>query len=224
MTKSNRDEMLKNFKATVKGFFDNRDWDGTENEALSVDGGMEVQFNITSRDFFEYVASHPRMRFLNYANLLVRVSGYTAYFKDLNPQMQQEVIERSEYVLSTGLAKPFVPYVPANQSSSTALPFSLDSFLSVLDKGSNLISEAVLKNLAGHLKEILADKMLEGLLAAMQLAFKLSKRGLFDNYLDGYWDHIKDFKGTYLFEARRWCRGCGRLRARKDGHQEGWFR
>jgi hypothetical protein len=31
--------------------------------------------------------------------LLVRVSGYTAYFKDLNPQMQDEIIERTEYGL-----------------------------------------------------------------------------------------------------------------------------
>jgi formate C-acetyltransferase len=40
-------------------------------------------------------------------DLLVRVSGYTAYFKDLNPQMQQEIIERTEYNLSTGHAVAF---------------------------------------------------------------------------------------------------------------------
>jgi formate C-acetyltransferase len=37
-----------------------------------------------------------------YPDLLVRVSGYTAYFKDLNPQMQKEIIDRTEYLLSTG--------------------------------------------------------------------------------------------------------------------------
>jgi formate C-acetyltransferase len=42
-----------------------------------------------------------------YAELLVRVSGYTAYFKDLNPQMQREIIERTEYNLSTGHAVEF---------------------------------------------------------------------------------------------------------------------
>jgi pyruvate-formate lyase len=219
-----RNEMLKNFAATVKGFFDNRDWDGTENEALSVDGGMEVQFNITSRDLFEYVASHPH-EISDYSDLLVRVSGYTAYFKDLNPQMQQEVIERSEYVLSTGMAKPFVPYVPAHPATGNGLPFSLDSFLSVLEKGSNFITETVLKNLADHLKEILADNMLESLLAAMQLAFKLSKRGLFKNYLDGYWDHIKDFEATYLFEARDGAEAAvvfkqERMEIKKDGSDE----
>ena len=34
---------------------------------------------------------------------MVRVSGYTAYFQDLNPQMQQEIITRAEYDLVDGL-------------------------------------------------------------------------------------------------------------------------
>jgi formate C-acetyltransferase len=50
--------------------------------------------------------AHPE----KYPELLVRVSGYTAYFKDLNPQMQAEIINRTEYLLSSGIAvyhKPF---------------------------------------------------------------------------------------------------------------------
>jgi pyruvate-formate lyase len=35
--------------------------------------------------------------------MLVRVSGYTAYFKDLNPAMQNEIITRAEYDLSEGV-------------------------------------------------------------------------------------------------------------------------
>ncbi|MEZ4579084.1 MAG: glycine radical domain-containing protein [Desulfobacterales bacterium] len=30
-----------------------------------------------------------------YPNLLIRVSGYSAYFNDLSPQMKEEVISRS---------------------------------------------------------------------------------------------------------------------------------
>ena len=45
-----------------------------------------------------------------YPELLVRVSGYTAYFTDLNPQMQKEIIDRTEYLLSTGRAVPFEPF------------------------------------------------------------------------------------------------------------------
>jgi pyruvate-formate lyase len=33
----------------------------------------------------------------NYRNLLVRISGYNAYFVTLNRNMQMELIERAEY-------------------------------------------------------------------------------------------------------------------------------
>jgi pyruvate formate-lyase/glycerol dehydratase family glycyl radical enzyme len=70
------------------------------------DGGMEIQFNIIPHDTFVDAVTHPE----KYPELLVRVSGYTAYFKDLNPQMQAEIINRTEYLLSSGTAvlrKPF---------------------------------------------------------------------------------------------------------------------
>lgn len=81
---------LDDFVAYVKGYFDCKD---SESE-----GGMEIQFNVTSHDTFIKAMNHPE----NYPELLVRVSGYTAYFKDLNPQMQKEIINRTEYNLSTG--------------------------------------------------------------------------------------------------------------------------
>jgi formate C-acetyltransferase len=83
-------EMLDKFAATVEGYFDDKN-EGSE-------GGMEIQFNITSRETFEDARVNPE----NHRELLVRVSGYTAYFIDLNPQMQKEIIERTEYLLSTG--------------------------------------------------------------------------------------------------------------------------
>ncbi len=81
---------LGNFAAIVEGYFD--DLKGTR------DGGMEIQFNIVSRQHLENAIKNPEA----FPDLLVRVSGYTAYFKDLNPQMQREIIERTEYHLSTG--------------------------------------------------------------------------------------------------------------------------
>jgi len=42
-------------------------------------------------------------------DLLVRVSGYTAYFKDLNKQMQREIIDRTEYRLRDGKMRSFPP-------------------------------------------------------------------------------------------------------------------
>ena len=90
-----RQQVLENFVAAVKGYFD-----ATEDQEA---GGMEIQFNVTShQDFVEAVRDPSR-----YEQLLVRVSGYTAYFKDLSPQMQKEIIDRTEYRLSTGEAAPY---------------------------------------------------------------------------------------------------------------------
>jgi pyruvate-formate lyase len=66
---------------------------------------MEIQFNITTHDTLVNAMAHPE----KYPELLVRVSGYTAYFKDLNPQMQKEIIDRTEYLLSTGKMVHFDP-------------------------------------------------------------------------------------------------------------------
>jgi hypothetical protein len=73
-------------------------------------GGMEIQFNVTDHNTFLGAMEKPD------PELLVRVSGYTAYFKDLNPQMQREIIERTEYKLSNGRMQSYdpVPSPPAN--------------------------------------------------------------------------------------------------------------
>ena len=89
---------LDDFAASVEAYFDT---DGGQR-----DGGMEIQFNVTSRDTFVDAVAHPE----KYPELLVRVSGYTAYFKDLTPQMQKEIIERTEYLLQSGEARPFEPF------------------------------------------------------------------------------------------------------------------
>jgi formate C-acetyltransferase len=61
-------------------------------------GGLQVQCNIMDKATLEKARDNPG----EYPNLLVRVSGYTAYFADLNPHMQKEIIERAEYDLKTG--------------------------------------------------------------------------------------------------------------------------
>jgi formate C-acetyltransferase len=61
---------------------------------------MEIQFNVTDQATLRDAISNPDA----HLELLVRVSGYTAYFKDLNPKMQQEILERTEYELATGMA------------------------------------------------------------------------------------------------------------------------
>lgn len=88
-----RRRMLELFRAAVAAYF--APSDGST-------GGLEVQFNVTTNEDLLAAMVDPSKN----PQLLVRVSGYTAYFKDLNPQMQEEIIERTAYALSSGHAVP----------------------------------------------------------------------------------------------------------------------
>ena len=59
-------------------------------------GGMQIQFNVVDSRVLRDAMANPEQ----YRNLLVRISGYNAYFVHLNRQMQLELIERTEYGLS----------------------------------------------------------------------------------------------------------------------------
>jgi len=56
-------------------------------------GGMQMQFNVVTSEVLKDAMAHPE----NYRNLLVRISGYNAYFVTLNRDMQIELIERTGY-------------------------------------------------------------------------------------------------------------------------------
>lgn len=56
-------------------------------------GGMQIQLNVVTSDILRDAMLHPDQ----YQNLLVRISGYNAYFVTLNKDMQMELIERAEY-------------------------------------------------------------------------------------------------------------------------------
>lgn len=56
-------------------------------------GGMQMQMNVVTSAMLRDAMAHPE----NYRNLLVRISGYNAYFVTLNKDMQTELIERAEY-------------------------------------------------------------------------------------------------------------------------------
>ena len=55
-------------------------------------GGMQVQFTVQDRATLLAAQADPEA----YRDLLVRVSGYSAYFCDLNKRMQDEIIGRTE--------------------------------------------------------------------------------------------------------------------------------
>jgi pyruvate formate-lyase/glycerol dehydratase family glycyl radical enzyme len=93
------EEDLKKFSQSVKAYF--------------MAGGLQIQFNIMSYEMLLDAKNRPE----EYPELLVRVSGYSAYFKDLNEAMKDEIITRTEYDIRSGQANPFP------EASATLLPF-----------------------------------------------------------------------------------------------------
>lgn len=56
-------------------------------------GGMQTQFNVVSTDMLKDAMANPEY----YRDLMVRISGYVAYFTKLQRDLQLEVIRRAEY-------------------------------------------------------------------------------------------------------------------------------
>ena len=55
-------------------------------------GGHHIQFNIVDTATLKAAQKNPE----DYKDLLVRMAGYSDYFNDMNPDLQQEVIDRTE--------------------------------------------------------------------------------------------------------------------------------
>jgi pyruvate-formate lyase len=71
----NRDK----FKAYLKGYIEN--------------GGTSLQVNMLDADMLRDAQLHPE----NYKNLLVRVTGYNAYFNAIGKELQDEIIARESH-------------------------------------------------------------------------------------------------------------------------------
>jgi formate C-acetyltransferase len=54
--------------------------------------GHHIQFNVVSAETLRKAQAHPE----KYSNLIVRVAGYSDYFNDLTPELQEEIICRTE--------------------------------------------------------------------------------------------------------------------------------
>jgi len=80
---------------------------GRTMDAYFKSGGHQVQFNIMTSAMLVEAMQHPD----DYPELMVRVSGYSAYFKDLNDLMKRELITRTQYDLTTGDMVP-CPRIP----------------------------------------------------------------------------------------------------------------
>ncbi len=57
--------------------------------------GMHNQINVISRDTLEDAIKNPE----KYKGLIVRVAGYSAFFTELDPSVQQDILERTELEL-----------------------------------------------------------------------------------------------------------------------------
>jgi formate C-acetyltransferase len=55
-------------------------------------GGHHIQFNVVDTATLKAAQDAPE----DYRDLLVRMAGYSDYFNDMNVDLQQEVIERTE--------------------------------------------------------------------------------------------------------------------------------
>ena len=75
------EEDLQKLAGLIRGYFDL--------------GGHHVQFNIIDEKTLRDAQEHPE----SYRNLLVRVAGYSDYFVLLSPDIQEEIISRTEHGL-----------------------------------------------------------------------------------------------------------------------------
>ncbi len=58
-------------------------------------GGIHIQFNVVGNEVLREAQANPD----NYPDLMVRVSGYSAFFTPLDPKVQNDLIERVEFYL-----------------------------------------------------------------------------------------------------------------------------
>lgn len=157
---------LRNFTAAVESYF--------------ATGGLHIQFNIMDYTMLLDARQHPD----KYPGLLVRVSGYSAYFKDLNEAMQEEIITRTAYDLTTGHAAAY----PAATFSPAPTP-KKPAPLKAIAHANPLLQLALEQFLKG-LESAAVEDILQLLLNAMDLAFVL---------IPDYHRHIKGFNATYCF-------------------------
>ena len=55
--------------------------------------GHEMQFNVTNNTQLEDAMAHPE----KYGDLMVRVSGFSAFFTKLVPEIQRDIIRRNAH-------------------------------------------------------------------------------------------------------------------------------
>jgi pyruvate-formate lyase len=80
------------YSSTVMKSVDSRRKLATLTDAFLRNGGQHIQFNIVDKDELLDAKAHPE----KHKDLVVRVGGFSAYFVMLSPEIQDDVIYRSE--------------------------------------------------------------------------------------------------------------------------------
>ncbi len=81
------------FPAALLANADSRDRLRELIQCFLIRGGFETQVNVVNAETLKQAQSHPDA----YRDLVVRIGGYTDYFTRLSPEMQDEVVRRTEY-------------------------------------------------------------------------------------------------------------------------------
>ena len=152
-------------------------------EAYFTAGGLHVQFNIMTYQTLVEAKAHPD----RYPHLLVRVSGYSAYFRDLTDAMKDEIITRTAYDSLTGTALP----LPAGRCDRPPDLEPADK-KDVPREVKNSVLAHPLTAFLDCISSELVEEFLEVLLKVMKIVF------FFD---DDYRKNIAEFKGRYLFRS-----------------------
>ncbi len=64
-------------------------------DGYAQEGGYHLNVNVLNRDTLLDAQKHPE----NYAHLVVRVAGYSAFFVELSKEIQDDIIRRTAHQL-----------------------------------------------------------------------------------------------------------------------------
>lgn len=154
-------------------------------------GGLQVQYNVQTYQTLIAAKQNPEL----YPQMIVRVSGYSAYFNDLSDAMKDELILRTQYDLGAETAVPLPAKWSPGQGPSADQGASCREDLSKalqLSRWRTALMKGRLKNLVNCLESNLLDAFLENLLRAMKVAFFVDSQ---------YRENIRGFTGRYCFQS-----------------------
>ena len=163
-----------------------------------------MQCNIMNRQKLQEVAQDPENP--EYRDLLVRVSGYTAYFKDLNPQMQQEIINRAEYDLGTmqEINYPYYERKEEPEPEPGLVARVVTGVGNIVRNAGNWFGELIhetpapIRNFLKMLDEKATGDFLQALLDVMKLRLEDPL-----NLDPEYHKNIENFQATYRFQDQK---------------------